>query len=139
VISKKLSNVVFGYYTPDEIRGLSVKEIKSPKAFDALNNAIKGGLYDPALGVQPHDRGSRCVTCGQESFNCTGHLGHIELLLPVYNPFLVNKLLSLLRSKCFFCHRLRITKERKKQYRMMFKMLRLGLLTEMKEFESLIH
>ena len=34
IISKRFSNLVFGYYSPEEIRGLSVKEIKSPKAFD---------------------------------------------------------------------------------------------------------
>ena len=51
IITKKISNLMFGYYDPNEIRNLSVKEIKSAKAFDTLNNPIKGGLYDPALGV----------------------------------------------------------------------------------------
>jgi DNA-directed RNA polymerase I subunit RPA1 len=105
IITRKMNNLVFGFLDPDEVRKLSVKEINKAKAFDQLNNPIKGtyaiftvgGLYDPAMGVQPHDRGSRCVTCGQESFECTGHIGHVELLLPVYNPFLVNKLIVLLR------------------------------------------
>jgi DNA-directed RNA polymerase I subunit RPA1 len=96
---------------------MSVKEISNPKAFDKLNHPIRGGLYDPALGVQPHERGTRCVTCGQENLDCTGHVGHIELLLPVYNPYLVNQLMSLLRSKCYYCHKLRITKDRKKFYK----------------------
>lgn len=30
---------------------MSVKEISNPKAFDKLNHPIRGGLYDPALGV----------------------------------------------------------------------------------------
>lgn len=30
---------------------MSVKEISNPTAFDKLNHPIRGGLYDPALGV----------------------------------------------------------------------------------------
>lgn len=41
------------------------------------------------------------------------------------------------RSKCFFCHHLRITSERKKYYKTKFKLLKLGQLIEMREFENL--
>ncbi|CAD8139664.1 unnamed protein product [Paramecium octaurelia] len=137
VITKRIQSVHFGYYTAKEIREMSVKEISNPKAFDKLNHPIRGGLYDPALGVQPHERGTRCVTCGQENMDCTGHVGHIELLLPVYNPYLVNQLMSLMRSKCYYCHKLRITKDRKKFYKNNFKLLRLGRLIEMKKYQKL--
>lgn len=50
-INTKFSSLIFGYYTPEEIRSMSVKEISNPKAFDKMNHPIKGGLYDPALGV----------------------------------------------------------------------------------------
>lgn len=60
-ISKKITNVFFGYYSGEEIRNMSVKEISNPKAFDQMNHPIggksspilinKGGLYDPLLGV----------------------------------------------------------------------------------------
>ena len=73
IISKKISSVLFGYYSPEEIRSLSVKEISNPKAFDQMNHPISGGLYDPALGVQPHERGARCPSCGQESYDCPGN------------------------------------------------------------------
>lgn len=61
VVSTRLNYVQFGYYLPEEVRLVSVKEISNPKAFDKLGHPIKGGLYDPALGVQPHDRGTRCT------------------------------------------------------------------------------
>lgn len=32
-------------------------------------------------------------------------MGHIDLLVPVYNPLLIVNLFKLLRSKCFSCHR----------------------------------
>ena len=64
------------------------------------------------MGVSPYDKFAKCVTCGQEGLTCPGHMGHIELLLPVYNPFLMDKIHKLLRSKCFTCHRLRIAEEK---------------------------
>jgi len=64
------------------------------------------------MGVSPYDKLVRCVTCGQDAQECPGHFGHIELALPVYNVFLVTKMLKLLRSMCFSCHRLRLTRER---------------------------
>lgn len=27
-----------------------------------------------------------CATCGQRGNKCSGHFGHVELSLPVYNP-----------------------------------------------------
>lgn len=41
-ISKRLNGVVFGYYHPEEIRKLSVKEINNPIAFDHINRPKKG-------------------------------------------------------------------------------------------------
>lgn len=77
------------------------------------------------------------VTCGQENLDCPGHVGHIELLLPVYNPYLVNSMLALLRTKCFNCHRFRMPKDRLTFYRNKFKFLRFGRLVEMKQYEQL--
>lgn len=63
------------------------------------------------MGVSPYDKFTRCETCGSEGLDCPGknismkillisslgHMGHVELLLPVYNPFMIDKLLKLLR------------------------------------------
>ncbi len=95
-ITKRLNGIVFGFYSPSEIVSVSVKEITNPLAFDQINRALKNGLYDPAMGVSPYERYSKCVTCGQDGLGCQGHLGHVQLLLPVYNPFLMDKLHKLL-------------------------------------------
>ncbi len=96
-ITKRLNGIIFGFYEPNEIKKLSVKEITNPLAFDQINRPLPNGLYDPALGVSPYEKFSRCTTCGQEGLNCPGHLGHIQLILPVYNPFLMDKLHKLLQ------------------------------------------
>lgn len=76
-MSKRIKGVNFSYYSPNEIRALSVKEITNPIAFDNLNRPVKGGLYDPALGVSPYDKVTHCCTCGQEGLSCPGHMAHI--------------------------------------------------------------
>ena len=43
-IMKRLNGVVFGYYHPEEIRKLSVKEINNPVAFDQINRPKKGSF-----------------------------------------------------------------------------------------------
>ena len=52
---------------------------------------IRGGLYDPLMG--PFER-DRCETCNQYDIHCPGHLGHIELDVPVFNPVLFQFTLS---------------------------------------------
>lgn len=90
------------------------------------------------MGVSPYDRLARCVVCGQEGTDCPGHCGHIELLLPVYNPFLIDKLLRLVRSKCFFCHKLRIPQEKLKNYYNIFLLIKLGYVIEAKEYKQIV-
>ena len=106
-ITKRLNGVLFSFYTADEIRKLSVAEIKSYNAFDQFGKPLYGGLYDPRMGVSPYEKNATCETCGQEEFDCPGHLGHIELSMPVYNCFLMNYLHKILRTKCWHCHKIK--------------------------------
>jgi DNA-directed RNA polymerase beta' subunit len=114
VIRHEVEEVRFGFFTDAEIKAISVKQITSPVTFDALNNALPGGLYDPALGpTQPH---TKCITCGQDQTDCPGHIGHVELAAVVYHPLLFPILYKLLRSKCLSCHRLRLGHRRCRVY-----------------------
>ena len=79
----------FGYnfYTPHEIRSLSVLEITSDATFDKFTNrGVDGGLHDMALG--PCSEKDICAHCGLGYLQCPGHVGHIEFLKPLYNPLL---------------------------------------------------
>lgn len=66
------------------LRKLSVKTITSDRFLDNVGNPAINGLYDLSLG--PLDAKEVCATCMQDFNNCPGHLGHIELPLPTYNP-----------------------------------------------------
>lgn len=41
----RLNGVRFSFYSPDEIKKMSVKEINNPIAFDTLNRPIRGNIY----------------------------------------------------------------------------------------------
>ncbi|CAK4067593.1 unnamed protein product [Aphanomyces euteiches] len=105
ILRHEVSEVTFGFYSDDEIRDLSVKQITSRISFDSLKNPVIGGLYDPALG--PIDFHMICPTCHLTQKECPGHMGHIELPVPVYSPVLFSTLLNILKRKCMSCHKFR--------------------------------
>ena len=61
-------------------------------------------MYDPALGPTDTHDPTPCPTCTLKQMDCPGHMGHIDLNVPVFNPFLFGDLFKLLRRKCFQCH-----------------------------------
>jgi len=97
----------FSFYSEEEIRRLSVQRLRSEISFDGLLNPVEGGLYDPRLGPTERSHGL-CPTCGLIHVQCPGHLGHIELSLPVYNPFVVKEISRILSMMCGVCHRFRM-------------------------------
>ena len=44
----------------------------------------------------PTDQRDACPTCGQMAVHCPGHMGHIILPMPVYNPVLFNTLVKVI-------------------------------------------
>ncbi|CDP10074.1 unnamed protein product [Coffea canephora] len=107
--SEAVEKVLFSFMTSEEVRKHSVVKIKNPVLLDTVGRPMPGGLYDPAMG--PFDEQSPCKSCGQRSFHCTGHCGHIELVSPAYNPLLFNMLYNLLQRTCFYCFHFRSSTE----------------------------
>ncbi|KAE9606955.1 putative DNA-directed RNA polymerase [Lupinus albus] len=100
--------VAFSFLTHEELKRSSCVTIKNPILLDGLDRPVPDGLYDPALG--PLDEKSPCKTCGQTSKHCPGHFGHIELILPAFNPLMFNILKNLLQITCFSCYRFKASK-----------------------------
>lgn len=89
----------FGYnfYTPNEIRTISVLEITTDAAFDRFTNrGVDGGLHDMALG--PCSEKDICAHCGLGYVQCPGHIGHIEFSKPVYNPLFFDLVVRVSRA-----------------------------------------
>ena len=45
------SRIKFGFFTEDEVRAMSVKQITTPHVFDNLGQAVPNGLYDLTMGT----------------------------------------------------------------------------------------
>lgn len=102
--TQRLCSISFSTYSADEIIKISCKRITNVETFDSLTHPNPGGLYDIALG--PGDKVELCGTCGLNYVHCPGHMGHIQLPLPVYHPVFFSTLYKLLRCTCFNCCRL---------------------------------
>ena len=137
IITKRLSGVEFSYYTKAEIEAMSQQEIYTPIAFDHLFRPISHGLYDPAMGISPYDRLSKCVTCGLGELQCPGHLGHIELTAPVYNVLLFAILYKTLRAKCFNCHHFKLFEAKRLYFALKFRLIKLGMIEEAAKLSGL--
>lgn len=96
----ELSSVVFSMFSADEIRRLSVAELKESKL------SGEGSVYDPRYGVILNH--TICVTCGKPNQECPGHCGHIELPVPIPHPMYPEEILIYLNCFCSECSALLI-------------------------------
>eukprot|EP00887_Chlorella_sp_A99_P007930 scaffold12.g7930.t1 len=128
ITNARVSAVSFGFFTDEEVRKISCKRIVSPIIFDNLKHAVKGGLYDPAMG--PMEPRERCVTCGLSAFECPGHFGHIELAVPLYNPLVFLTLYKLLRCTCLHCFEFRMAGAEVERFRRRLELLSQGRLVD---------
>ncbi|KAL1330569.1 hypothetical protein HN51_047809 [Arachis hypogaea] len=107
--SNSVDEVVFSFYTDEEVKKNSRVKITNANLLDTIGVPAPGGLYDPALG--PSEEKLPCKTCGQLYHLCPGHFGRIELVSPVYNPLMISLLRNILQRTCFTCCHFRANKE----------------------------
>ena len=89
-------------------------------------SCFSGGLYDAHMGPTG-DRGAlMCTTCYLTAESCPGHLGHMELPLPVCNPLFYSTILRMLKISCMHCHRFRVPEHIKKLYYVQQRLLDCG-------------
>jgi len=107
--SAQIVGIQFSILSPDEIRKMSVAEITTRDTYE--NNKPKiNGLFDPRMGVL--ERGFICPTDGLDYINTPGYFGHLELAKPVFYIQYLNTVIKVLRSVCFKCSKLLISKEK---------------------------
>jgi len=135
--NQRIHSVNFAAHTAEEVRSLAVKRITNAETYDQLLHPNYYGLYDPALGACEKD--DICDTCGMNSLKCPGHMGYIELPLPIYHPMFFKLMLQVLRGSCFTCHRLICKISRKNLFIRQCELLDKGLLTEANNLRELFH
>src|SRR3989344_2896401 len=101
IIRKKISEIGFALFSPEQIKKLSVAKIVTPELYDIDGYPVDGGLMDLRLGAI--DPGVRCRTCGGRLKECLGHPGLIELARPVIHIKYLPIIDLVLRSTCEAC------------------------------------
>ncbi|KAF0985214.1 hypothetical protein FDP41_000253 [Naegleria fowleri] len=131
VIPKSLQ---FRFFSDEEVDKLSVLEINNPVGHDDFQNPVRGGLYDPRMGLRDNDSLiARCETCGLNHNVCPGHFGHIVLPQPVFNVLLSSEISHVLKLCCPFCEKLHLAPEDKTIYYLVLRLLDCGLTSEAME------
>ena len=107
-LCKRVKKIQFSISNPEEIKKMSVVEITVPELFE--NNLPKSsGLFDLKMG--PCDTSFICKTCRHNLRNCPGHLGHIELAVPVYYIHFLALVRKVLQCVCHYCSSILINKD----------------------------
>ncbi|KAK3927796.1 DNA-directed RNA polymerase I subunit RPA1 [Frankliniella fusca] len=127
--------VSFTMFTSDEIRRISAVTIKTPLTLNALGHPVAGGLYDGAMGPMT-DTSDPCKTCLKNIFGCPGHIGHIELPVPVSNPLFHKPVSVFMRLACLNCYRLQLNPAIKWQIIAQVRLAEAGFMTDALEVEN---
>ncbi|CAK9436049.1 uncharacterized protein LODBEIA_P06070 [Lodderomyces beijingensis] len=133
-VGSEITSVDFGVLSDGETQKLSAKQIVNPIVFDNLGHPVQGGLYDLSLGAFLRNV---CTTCGLDEKFCPGHMGHIELPVPVYNPMFFNMMYIYLRSSCLYCHRFKLSQLEVNFFMNKLELVQYGLLLECEELEHI--
>ena len=85
------------------------------------------------------DRGDNiCATCLLTVDHCPGHIGHINLPLPVCNPLLYSNILQLIKLSCITCHKIRVPAIVKKLFLVQQGLLEQGLIIAAQQVRPLL-
>lgn len=133
--SESVEVVRFSFMTDEEVKSHSVVKVTNPILLDNIGRPIPGGLYDLAMG--PLDEQSPCKSCGQRSFHCPGHCGHIDLITSVYNPLMFDMLHNLLQRTCFFCLHFRASRSQVEKCALQLELIAKGDIVGAKRLDSL--
>lgn len=118
----------FGVYSSDEVRQLSVVQVTNPVAFNQLGHPLEAGLYDLRMGPYSDRDNMTCTTCHLNSEHCPGHVGHVDLPLPVVNSLFYSVIHRLLKITCLHCHQFKMPQSIKTLFLIQMKLLDAGLL-----------
>ncbi len=114
IIRKKIDEIKFTLFSPEEIKKISAAKIVTPELYDIDGYPVDGGLMDLRLGAI--DPGVRCRTCGGRLKECLGHPGRIELARPIVHLKYVPLIEMGLRCFCHRCGKLLIDEKSMKKY-----------------------
>ncbi len=114
IVRKKVAEIGFALFSPEQIKKISVAKIVTPELYDIDGYPVDGGLMDLRLGAI--DPGVRCRTCGGRLKECLGHPGRIELARPIIHLKYVPLIEMSLRCFCQDCGKLMLSDDNLEKY-----------------------
>ncbi|OHT06560.1 DNA-directed RNA polymerase III subunit rpc1 [Tritrichomonas foetus] len=106
---KRVKELDFTILGAKEIRKMSAASITKCDFYEPTSNKpVSGGVVDLRFGTT--SREFSCQTCGQNSHDCPGHFGSIELLFPVFNPGYYPHIINTLKCICKTCSHILLPK-----------------------------
>ena len=108
-----ISHIEFTVFGNSEIKKYSIANkdpfgINLPESYDN-NEPIKNGIVDPRLGTTDLHRD--CNTCGLNSSECPGHIGHTEFAEPVFHFGFLDHIKNILSCVCLKCSKVLLNDE----------------------------
>ena len=103
---KKAVEMRFGILSDEEVKRMSVAEIKSEQLIDRNNNPQFEGILDSRMGTTSRDQ--FCGSCECDYIECPGHFGHIELAKPIFHGGFITTVQNVLRIICVECSALKL-------------------------------
>ena len=83
------------------------------------------------------DHNPSCSTCHLNTYTCPGHVGHIDLPVPVYHVSFMDQILRLLRSKCAYCGYLKLHPAEVNRFECKLRLVRHGLVKATQDLEEI--
>jgi len=80
---------------------------------------------------------TRCSTCHLQTYACPGHVGHIELPVPIYHVTFMDQLLRLLRATCVYCGHLRLHPAEIDRFICKLRLIEHGLVKQVEELDHI--
>ncbi|OQO06044.1 hypothetical protein B0A48_08632 [Cryoendolithus antarcticus] len=116
---KRIKSIQFGMLSPQDMVAQSVVNIADRNPYDLdrtpgqpRKHTVNGPL-DQRLGTSA--KSGICQTCHEGLKECSGHFGHVKLVLPVFHYGYFSKIIELLHCVCKECSKVLLPEKEKRK------------------------
>ncbi|KAJ3348238.1 hypothetical protein HDU83_001425 [Entophlyctis luteolus] len=115
-LPKRVKQLEFGVFSPQEMKKLSVIELYERNLYDLKKPGrppVRFGVLDRRMGVT--DKNEKCETCGLGLQDCVGHFGIVRLALPVFHIGYFKLMITVLQNICKTCSKILLEESQRRQ------------------------
>lgn len=88
-LTRSFESCKIGFLSDDDVKRIATCNITHSEVFDDMGGILSNGLHDKRMGLWKDFSDEPCPTCKfSVDQGCCGHYGKMQLIEPVFNPFL---------------------------------------------------